>query len=195
MRLKGGGRGHRRLLLIISSEGGEDFIPPLPFILLVFVVLLRHCLLCDLNSPNTAAVSPREPPPQPSLSAAAAKSPKSLPAPAVPSAAVSLASPFVEASRRRVGVIHCRRVCRLGGGAINSRPTSPRPDLSDARRPGPLLYGSVVRESRLSFPTLVGQGPSSVAASSVKVDRLLHLSRSWHLHLPSCCNGCSIGAQ
>ena len=142
-RLKGGGRGHRRLLLLIGREGGEDLVPLLPFILLVFAVLLRHCLLCDPSSPTTASALPREPPPQPSPSAAAAKAPKSLLALATSSAAVSSASSSAGALSRRYPLaprLPARWCCHRP-----SRTTPPRPYLSDARRPGPLLRGSVVR--------------------------------------------------
>ena len=144
-RLKGGGRRRRRLLILISKEGGEDHVSLLPFIFLVFAVLLRHCLVCDPNSPNTAAALPRETPPQPFPSAATAKAPKSLLAHAVPSAAVSAAPPSVGASSRRVGVIRWRGFCRPGGGVIGLQ--------------SPLLRAQ-------TSPTGVGQGPPSLRKST-----------------------------
>ena len=39
------------ILLLVGREGGGDLVPLLPFILLVFAVLLGHCLLYDPSSP------------------------------------------------------------------------------------------------------------------------------------------------
>ena len=119
MTLKGGKRGHRRLLLLLGREEGLVLVPLLPFNLLVLAVILRYCLLCGPNSSSTAATLPQEPPPQPSLSAASAKAPKSLLEPAVPSASVSSALPSIGVLSLRVGVIRWRRVCQTGDSAIN----------------------------------------------------------------------------